>query len=456
VGRAAALIETMMFQNRSAVALLDTLLAGRVTPDEVEAQTIAAADRGNARLRTFIDIFPDPTASTRPSMDAFSVYGLPLAVKDNIAIAGHRLSAGIAGNPYPVGEKSAHVVARWRALGGRVIGRTNLHEGALGGTSDNPAFGRVDNPAAPGFTPGGSSGGSAAAVAAGILPLALGTDTMGSVRIPASYCGVVGFKPSRGVISRTGVIALSPTLDHVGIFANMIADVEIAVRALADDDALDPHARPLPNCARSPPGSLEGLLFGIPDCIAKVDVEPAVTAAFDNACARLMSAGVTFVPVVGDALAGQRLRKEGFLISEVEGALVHEALLDDPRSGLSPRFRSLLEYGRNLPAPRYASALQTCARIGAMARRAVCGLDAIVTPTTPQRAFRHGETAPANQADFTVFANAAGLPAVSLPMTCEARPAGLQLTGGDLGDYRLLAIARLVEAILRDLASRRD
>ncbi|CAN5554672.1 amidase [soil metagenome] len=445
-----------MFQSRSCVAIQKLLMSGRVTPDEVDAHAIAAAEHCNAQLRAFIDVFPDPTARKPASPDAFSVYGLPLAVKDNMAIAGHRPSAGIGGDPYPVAEQSSHVVARWRALGGHVIARTNLHEGGLGATSDNLVFGRVDNPAAEGFTPGGSSGGSAAAVAAGIVPLALGTDALGSVRIPASYCGVVGFKPSRGVISRTGIIALSPSLDHVGIFANAIADVEIALRALADEDARDPVARPLLADAETAPRSLEGLVFGLPRSMESVDIEPPVKAAFDDACSRLKAAGASLAPLADDGLTGQRLRKEAFLISEVEGALVHQALVDNPRSALSPAFRSMLEFGRSLPAPRYASALQTCARIGAAARRTASTVDAILTPTTPQRAFRHGEPAPVSQADFTVFANAAGLPALSLPMACEARPAGLQLTGHDLGDHRLLAIAGLVESVLQDPASRRD
>lgn len=425
-------------------AIRDAVRCGELSPRAAAEAAITAARATNDELRAFVAIGEEPVAADGGG----ALNGVPLAVKDNIAVMGRAPSAGVGGSPFLPAERDAHLVALWRRAGGALVGRLNMHEGALGATSDNAAFGRVDNPAAPGFSPGGSSGGSAAAVAAGIVPVALGTDTMGSVRIPASYCGVVGFKPSRGVFSREGVVALSPTLDHVGVFARDVADAALAFEAFADEDPCDPASRALPHDGDAPPPSLAGLVFGLPDSVSRAALEPEVAAAFETSLARLRAAGARIEPFDDAAFAGASLRKEAFLISEVEGALVYAAQLADPDSGLSPAFRKMLAYGRDLPATRYAAALQACARAGALARRATERFDATLAPTTPQRAFAHETPAPVDQADFTVTGNVSGLPAISLPMPSETRPAGLQLTGADLGDRRLLAIAALVETAI--------
>lgn len=430
----------------SARAIAEAVRAGRLSPREVADAAVEAARGANGALCAFVAIGEEPMLA-EPEADG-PVRGVPLAVKDNIALAGRAPSAGVAGAPFPPAERDARLAALWRARGGSIVGRLNMHEGALGATSDNPAFGRVENPAAPGFTPGGSSGGSAAVVAAGIVPVALGTDTMGSVRIPASYCGIVGFKPSRGALSREGIAPLSPTLDHAGIFARDVADVALAFEALAFDDPADPAARALPAPIDAPPASLSGFVFGLPESVAGAALEAEVAAAFEAALARLRAAGARIEPFDDAGFAGAGIRKEAFLISEVEGALVYGAQLADPDSGLSPSFRKMLAFGRDLPATRYAAALQACAGAGSLARRAAARFDAILAPTTSHRAFAHGTPAPVDQADFTVIANASGLPAISLPMPCAGRPAGLQLAGADLGDRRLLAIAALVEAAI--------
>ncbi|TVR07270.1 MAG: amidase [Salinarimonadaceae bacterium] len=428
----------------NARAIREAVRAGILAPQAAADAAIAKARAMNADLRAFIAMGEEPVLANADG----PVHGVPLAVKDNIAVAGRAPSAGIAASPFPPAGRDARLVALWRAAGGALVGRLNMHEGALGATSDNPAFGRIDNPAAPGFTPGGSSGGSAAAVAAGIVPVALGTDTMGSVRIPASYCGVVGFKPSRGVLSRDGIIALSPTLDHAGVFARDVADAALAFDALAVEDPRDPASRALPAMLDDAPRALAGLVFGLPESVSCAALEPEVAAAFDAACARLREAGARIEPLDDSGFAGAGLRKEAFLVSEVEGARVYATHLANENSGLSAAFRKMLAYGRDLPGTRYAAALQACERAGGGARRAAIRFDAILSPTTPQRAFPHGARAPVDQADFTVVANASGLPAISVPMPCWDRPAGLQLTCADLADRRLLAIATLVEAAI--------
>ena len=378
-----------------------------------------------------------------------------LAVKDNFAIRGFRPTAGIAGGNFPVADRDAFVVARWRSHGRTLLGRTRMDEGALGATGDNPAHGRTENPRAPGCSPGGSSCGSAAAVAGGSVRVALGTDTMGSVRIPASYCGVVGFKPSAGILSRSGVVPLSPTLDHVGLLASDMQALRDAFAVLAAHDPEDPASRRLPPRAFQSSGSpapVEAVIAVLRDP-AGAGVEPEVTAAFQRTRGILEREGMKFVELDNPPFFGATLRKAAFLVAEVEGAAVYSRLLEDPGSGLSPAFRRLLTFGRDLSAERREAAYETCRRLAGEAREAFRRCDFIMTPTTPQRAFRHGEPPPANQADMTVIANAAGLPAISLPMPtwsgAQARPTGLQIIGPDLADEAVLSIASAVETALK-------
>jgi len=368
--------------------------------------------------------------------------GLPLAVKDNIDVAGMPCTVGIASFRDRVPLTDARLVALWRAAGGIVLGKTNMDEGALGALTDNAAFGRCDNPAAPGFTAGGSSGGSAAAVASGMAPVALGSDTLGSVRIPASYCGVIGFKPTRGVLSRQGVAILSWSLDNPGIFARDIDRLITVFECLAVHDDEDPDSVALPDPA---PRYERPLVIGVPVQLAQVTLEPEVAVAFAGAREALVRAGIEVREVDIPQWDPQKLRRSAFIVAEVEGAVSFSDLLADENSDITPAFRAMLEFGRDLPAPRYASARRYCTEVGFAARRVVQSVDALLLPTTPQRAFAHDADHPANQADLTALANAGGLPAISVPAPMEGRPVGLQLVGPALNDRRLLEIARQVQ-----------
>jgi Asp-tRNA(Asn)/Glu-tRNA(Gln) amidotransferase A subunit family amidase len=209
--------------------------------------------------------------------------GIPVAVKDNIDVAGVPTTNGFGGTHHVV-DVDAEVIRRLRGAGVVVLGKLNMQEGALGGVNDNPHHGRTTNPYRDGYTPGGSSGGSAAAVAAGLCAAALGTDTGGSVRIPAAYCGVVGLKPSYGRVSTRGVVPLSCRLDHVGPLTRTVADAELMLVAMMGFDADWPYARaypaqddaPLPN--RSP----DRLRVGILANYAQTPMEPDVWSRFDE------------------------------------------------------------------------------------------------------------------------------------------------------------------------------
>jgi len=318
------------------------------------------------------------------------------------------------------------------------LGKTNMDEAAFGATNDNPHFGRCRNPHRLEFTPGGSSGGSAAAVAAGLAAAALGSDTLGSVRIPASYCGCAGFKPTRASIPTAGLIPLSVSLDEIGVLARSVGDCAAVFEAIRDagSGTVGTRTRAL---VRARVGVVTGL-----------DVAPEIAAAVARAAAALDASGC----VVGDCdLAGidlARLRRAGLLIAEAEGARVHARLLSDPASGISRSLREALGYGA-------AQAPERIAQARAVLHEARQGLDALfasvdllLLPTTPQTAFAFTSPAPSNQADFTVLANAGGMPALSLAagLSSEALPLGVQLVGARGADALVLEAGRACEDVL--------
>lgn len=371
--------------------------------------------------------------------------GVLVAIKDNIDVEGLPSAAGIGAFRDRIAEADAHVVARLRAAGAIILGKLNMHEGALGATTDNPVFGRCANPLAPDHTPGGSSGGSAAAVAAGIAPLTLGTDTMGSVRIPAAYCGVWGLKPTAGLVAQTGLLHLSWTLDTIGLLADTPALLAAGLSVIAGPVNDDPssHAPPDDWSVGFRHGTgLAGVVLGRPTALDEVPLEPAVADAYAAALAAAENGGATVRPIDISGWQPGKLRRAGLLAVEAEGAfLLADALARDP-DGFSAEFRGFLDYGVRASAARLAGSYHLLRNVGHAARQAVNGVDALVLPTAPQTAFRHGAPVPVNQADLTALANAAGCPALSIPWPEEpgALPAGIQLVGSPHSDGHLLSI----------------
>ncbi len=350
--------------------------------------------------------------------------GVPIMVKANIAIAGRPWTAGIGAYRDRIAAADAEVVARLRNAGAVILGSVNMHEGALGATTDNPWFGRTGNPHRNGFTPGGSSGGSGAAVAAGLCAAALGTDTMGSVRIPSGYCGVFGHKPRYGTVSDLGATALSWTLDHIGPHARSAQDCAAMLAAMTDD----------------PTGAQGEGVLGVLAFDGQVEVEPQVAQAFAETVARARTLGLKTETVHLPDYDFGRMRRLGLLISEAEGYVVHQATLAEHPEGFSDGFRSMLEWGGSQPAHKLASAYHEIVQAGDAVRTAFAPFTAVLMPTAPQTAFAFGDP-PANQADFTALANFTGLPATAFPvgMTAQELPLSCQVVA--ISEAAALALA---------------
>jgi aspartyl-tRNA(Asn)/glutamyl-tRNA(Gln) amidotransferase subunit A len=365
----------------------------------------------NQRIRAFTAFLPPEAASSALSG---ALFGYTLAVKANIALAGLATTAGLKSGP-PAREDAA-LVAMLRAAGATVIGHTNMDEAALGATTDNPHWGRTENPRRPGYTPGGSSGGSAAAVASGMARLALGTDTLGSVRIPAAYTGLWGLKASHGLLPLHGIVPLAPRLDAPGLIAATLADLEAAWAVLVPERDAQ-AAAPLTRLA----------------LLAEVEaapMAPAVRAAHARAvlAARALGLCVTQHPFRGLSLAAARLAGFHLALENARPRL--------PADQLSPRLARLLA---KAPPPDLALIAEARSLVLAALQTA----DALLLPTTPSPAFPHGEHHP-DQADFTALANFAGLPALSVPAGSdkEGLPVGVQLIGRPGSEASLMALAR--------------
>ena len=400
--------------------------------------------------------------------------GLGVAVKDNIDVAGWPTRAGMGG-PGRRAAADAAVVARLRAAGCTLLGKTRMDEAALGASGENAWHGRTLNPRVPGGSPGGSSGGAAACVAAGYAEAALGTDTLGSVRIPASFCGVVGFKPSRGVLPLEGVVGLAPSFDHVGVLGRDVAVVAwvFGVCAGGYPSPQSSPARGEGAGSRSHPSSRAVAIQGPqsagrwpldrhaslamtdahgPDIALRISVldglsmSPAVDAAFRAAMARLALAGwrVREGPVP-DWEPG-RVRRAAFLLVENEAAGLFDA--DDPR--VSPGLQRLLVHGRDVAAEKLAAARGVVDAAAAGLGAVLAGGGLVAMPTTPDGAFAWGDRMPASIGDLTALANIGGQPAVSVPGGAlpDGRPWGLQLIGAVGDDARVLAAAAFAERVL--------
>lgn len=372
----------------------------------------------NDDINAVLNVFGD----TSPGLEG-RLANLAVGVKANIAVRGQVWHAGIKAYSDQVATKDARVVSRLRQAGAAIIANLNMEEGALGAQTDNPWFGKTINPVKPGYTPGGSSGGSAAAVAAGFVDFALGTDTMGSVRIPSAYCGLWGYKPSFDADMLDGVLPLSSMLDTVGIhsksFSELLAPSEIITgRSLTKGSS----------------GDIARLDWNV-----HVQCEPEIEQAFQ---AFASDRNVIQSSSLG-SYGYSKSRRAGLLISEVEGYEIHEHHLELDPQGFSGFFADMLKWGYEQPREKIDAAYAHVEQL-----RSENPADFILMPTAPQSAFKFGDPVPANQADFTAYANLANRPAICFPigMNANGLPLSAQLVGPAGRDADLFATIRTLFA----------
>ncbi|MBW6455505.1 MAG: Asp-tRNA(Asn)/Glu-tRNA(Gln) amidotransferase subunit GatA [Trueperaceae bacterium] len=456
--------------------------SGRVTAVELAEGALAAA--ASSTSNAFVALAEERALARAAAVDAQvaagrdpgPLAGVPVAVKDNICTAGVATTAGSAVLRGFVPPYDATVVARLEAAGALVIGKTNLDEFGMGSSSETSVFGPVRHPADPHRVAGGSSGGSAVAVAEGVVPLALGTDTGGSVRQPAAFCGVFGIKPTYGRLSRHGVIAYASSLDQVGVFSRDPDDAAVALSAMAGRDPADATTAARPADEVGPvPVDLRGLRVGrIADLWR--GVSDGVRAALDGVAARFAEAGATVVdvelPIVEAAVASYYLiamAEASSNLSRYDGTLYglrvgeardgHEAVARATRAaGLGREVQRRVLMGSFALSAGYADAYAERAarvrrRIADALQGALAGVDVLLAPTAPTVAWRQGERLDDPLAMYvadvtTCLANLSGMPALSLPAGAaeDGLPAGAQLIGPAWSEARLLGWARAVTA----------
>lgn len=429
-----------------------TAQAGRLQRGELGAaqlleQQLAAIEASQPAINAWLTVDGEGALAAARESDArrargeaLALEGLPIAVKDNIDVAGMVTTAGMAilRDSAPATADSP-VVARLRAAGAVIVGKLNMHEAALGADNDNPHFGACHNPHRPGFTPGGSSGGSGAAVAAGLCAAALGTDTMGSVRIPASYCGVVGLKPTWGAVSTRGTVPLCRRLDHVGPLVRSARDLRLLLEVMAGFDADCAQSRDV-RFAAAGGGALR---IGVVDFGDAVEIDGDVQAAFDAGVGTLLGLGHRRVDLAAPRFPAGHARRAGLLMAEAELLVEHADAWQHRREQFSPLLAKLMAWAEARTAAELAAAAQLADRAQVQLQQWLRDCDVLLTPTAPQRAFAFGGPVPANQADLTAYANMAGNPALSvpLPVPVGGLPVGMQLVGRRGDDLRLVALA---------------
>jgi aspartyl-tRNA(Asn)/glutamyl-tRNA(Gln) amidotransferase subunit A len=394
-------------------------------------------------------------------IDRGPLHGIPIALKDLFYTRGVRTTAGSLLFQDFVPDRDAWVVDRLRLGGAVSLGKLNLHELAYGATSKNPHYGFLLNPHDPSRIAGGSSGGSAVAIAAGFVPATLGTDTGGSIRIPASYCGVAGFKPTYGRVSRGGVMPLSWSLDHVGPLGRTVEDCALMMADIAGHDPSDQasSATPVPDFCAPPPRRLHGLRVGVPGNFFFESVDTEVASAVHRAIGDLERLGAEVIDVhLPDLRAASACQR---VIQWAEASAVHSAATDPTRIGAE--VWPLIQQGRLISGSDYVMASRMRRFFRLEFDKLWEQVDVVAGPTTPVVAPRIAEEDVQVGPDrenvrlastrLVRPVNLIGEPALSMPCGTHSNglPIGLQLIAAPFADARLLRIGQRLERFMGEL-----
>lgn len=437
------------------------LRRGETSPAELTAAALQAIERLNPSTNAMQVVMADVAREqARQAGEELArgqgrgpLHGIPVALKDLFYTKGVRTTGGSKLFANYIPDYDAAVVERLRAGGAIVVGKTGMHELAYGITSSNPHYGVIRNPWDRDRIPGGSSGGSGAAVAAGMAFMAMGSDTGGSIRIPASFCGVVGLKPTYGRVSRYGAMPLGFSLDHMGPLARSVRDAGAVLNVIAGYDPRDETTsrRPLENYVPDPEPPIRGLRIGLPENFYFERLDPDVEAAVRDAFRTAESHGAEVVPLRVPDIAAINTVARAILLGEAS-ALMEPHL--EKRDLFGADVLALLDQGRLLPATDYINA-QRLRRVMQREFAAVWSrVDCLLTPTTPTAAPRIGETSTviAGESEDVRLAatrlvrgiNLLGLPAVSIPCGSDRRglPIGLQIIGQPFAEALILRVAQ--------------
>jgi aspartyl-tRNA(Asn)/glutamyl-tRNA(Gln) amidotransferase subunit A len=471
--------------DKTASQLLALQASGQVTAAEVVDAFLAAIRDRESTVRAFTYVDEADARRQAAAVDARRkagqpvgpLAGVPVAVKDVLCTRGVPTTCSSRMLRDFLPPYDAHVVERLRAADAVLIGKTNMDEFAMGSSTENSAAFPTRNPWDPDRIPGGSSGGSAAAVAAGLAPLAVGTDTGGSIRQPAALCGVVGVKPTYGRVSRYGLVAFASSLDQVGPCAHDLTDAALLLGVIAGHDHRDSTSvdRPVPAYTQTLNDSVKGLRVGVPREFFGEGLDPEVGAAVRRALAEYEKLGATLVDVslphspyalaayyiVAPAEASSNLaRYDGMHYGHrtAEKADLIRTYAKSRSEGFGPEVRRRVMIGTYVLSSGYAEKYyQKALKVRRLVKKdydeAFGRCDVVAGPTTPTAAFRIGDKSDDPLAMYlsdvyTVSANLAGLPGVSVPcgFTRSGLPIGLQLLAPPFGEETMLRAARMYEA----------
>ena len=438
------------------------LIARReVTAAELVELMLDRINRINPQVNAYVAVLADEARAQAATVDQEiaqgrwrgPLHGVTFAVKDLIHVAGVATRGGSHTMGGYIATSDATAVARLRAAGAIILGKLHTHELAGGATSESALYGRARNPWNVDYIPGGSSGGSAVATAAGLLHGALGTDTGGSVRMPAAFCGVVGFKGTFGRVSRSGVLSRSWTMDHVGTLARSVRDAALLFQAIAGHDVTDPYSsrRHVPDCMGGLDNGIRALRVGVvTGKFFESQLDSQIGEAFEEAVRTLESLGVVTRGVRFELAAASHAA--GTIITLAEAASSQDEVLRSTPEKFGADIRAQLRLAEFISARQYLRAL----RIRAVAQKEIEGIlrdvDVLVTPTTSAMPTRSDGTTSAES--LVLFArntrpfSMPGLPAVSVPagFSTEGLPLGLQIIGRPFDEPTILRAARAYEA----------
>jgi aspartyl-tRNA(Asn)/glutamyl-tRNA(Gln) amidotransferase subunit A len=437
-----------------------------ISPPELLRQTLSRIEQVDKQLNSYITVMvPSAEEEARSAEKEIlrgryrgPLHGLPVAIKDMFATRGVRTTCGSKVLRDWVPDEDATAVARLRAAGAVIVGKTNMHEFSYGVTSDNPHFGPVHNPWDLQRVPGGSSGGSAAAVATSLCAAALGSDTGGSIRIPAALCGVVGLKPTYGRISRFGAIPLAWSIDHVGPIAKSVPDAAILLEAIAGADPQDPTSSReiVPHYLQALARDVRGVRVGIPRDYFFDHIDAEILGAVRAAIGTLQELGARAVEVSIPHLENCAAMEAHITLAEATS--YHEHHLETQANEYGTGVRTNLEAGRYLLATDYVKSQRARGLLHQALAEVFRQADVLVVPTLPAFPPRIGEVY-VQSGDlrehvvdaflrFNIPFNLTGLPAISVPcgFSSSGLPIGLQIAGKALDEATVLRVAHAYES----------